>query len=80
MVRAPYPARIAAGLVVTAVEETRKLPTLLFTLPVTAVSETLQLAMRAQQASPSWPSRATPHWNDLRPPQRRTRVGAVRRG
>ncbi|RPA65257.1 lipid droplet-associated protein [Gordonia oryzae] len=49
MVRAPYPARIAAGLVVTAVEETRKLPTLLFTLPVTAVSETLQLAMRAQQ-------------------------------
>ena len=49
MVRAPYPARIAAGLVVTAVEETRKLPTLLVTLPVTAVSETLQLAMRAQQ-------------------------------
>ncbi|MGC5247639.1 lipid droplet-associated protein [Gordonia sp. DT219] len=49
MVRAPYPARIAAGLVVTAVEETRRLPTLLVTLPVTAVSETLQLAMRAQQ-------------------------------
>ncbi|MGV9671885.1 MULTISPECIES: lipid droplet-associated protein [unclassified Gordonia (in: high G+C Gram-positive bacteria)] len=49
MVRAPYPARIAAGLVVTAIEETRKLPTLLVTLPMTAVSETLQFAMRAQQ-------------------------------
>lgn len=49
MVRAPYPARIAAGLIVTAIEETRKLPTLLFTLPMTAISQTLQAGMRAQQ-------------------------------
>lgn len=49
MVRAPYPARIAAGLLVTAIEETRKLPTLVFTLPMTAVSETLQAGMRLQQ-------------------------------
>ncbi|UAK38256.1 lipid droplet-associated protein [Gordonia bronchialis] len=49
MVRAPYPARIAAGLIVTAIEETRKLPTLLVTLPMTAVSQTLQAGMRAQQ-------------------------------
>ncbi|MFT4127434.1 MAG: lipid droplet-associated protein [Gordonia sp. (in: high G+C Gram-positive bacteria)] len=49
MVRAPYPARIAAGLIVTAIEETRKLPTLLITLPMTAISQTLQAGMRAQQ-------------------------------
>ncbi|GAC70494.1 lipid droplet-associated protein [Gordonia soli] len=49
MVRAPYPARIAAGLLVTAVEETRKIPALLITLPMTAVSQTLQAGMRAQQ-------------------------------
>ncbi|MGW0037098.1 lipid droplet-associated protein [Gordonia sp. NPDC003376] len=49
MVRAPYPARIAAGLIVTAIEETRKLPTLIVTLPMTAISQTLQVGMRAQQ-------------------------------
>ncbi|GAA3726593.1 lipid droplet-associated protein [Gordonia hankookensis] len=49
MVRAPYPARIAAGLVVTAIEETRKLPALVVTLPMTAVSQTLQAGMRVQQ-------------------------------
>ncbi|MCK8615922.1 lipid droplet-associated protein [Gordonia sp. C13] len=49
MDRAPYPARIAAGLIVTALEETRKLPALLVTLPMTAVSQTLQAGMRAQQ-------------------------------
>lgn len=49
MVRAPYPARIAAGLIVVALEETRRLPTRLFTLPMTAVSQTLQAGMRAQQ-------------------------------
>ena len=49
MVRAPYPARIAAGLIVVAIEETRRLPTRLFTLPMTAVSQTLQAGMRAQQ-------------------------------
>lgn len=49
MVRAPYPARIAAGLIVTALEETRKLPALIVTFPMTAVSQTLQVGMRAQQ-------------------------------
>ncbi|MYR06272.1 lipid droplet-associated protein [Gordonia sp. SID5947] len=49
MVRAPYPARIAAGLVVTAIEESRKLPALVVTLPMTAVSQTLQAGMRVQQ-------------------------------
>ncbi|WP_168706297.1 lipid droplet-associated protein [Gordonia paraffinivorans] len=49
MDRAPYPARIAAGLIVTAIEETRKLPSLLVTLPMTAISQTLQAGMRAQQ-------------------------------
>ncbi|MEE3848909.1 lipid droplet-associated protein [Gordonia sp. LSe1-13] len=50
MVRAPYPARIAAGLVVTAIEETRKLPALVVTLPMTAVSQTVQAGMRMQQS------------------------------
>ncbi|MFT4042259.1 MAG: lipid droplet-associated protein [Gordonia sp. (in: high G+C Gram-positive bacteria)] len=49
MVRAPYPARIAAGLLVVAIEETRKLPTLLVTLPMTAISSALQTGMRVQQ-------------------------------
>lgn len=49
MVRAPYPARIVAGLVVTALEETKKLPALVVTLPMTAVSQTLQAGMRMQQ-------------------------------
>lgn len=49
MVRAPYTVRIAAGLLVTALEETQKLPTLVVTLPMTALSEALQFGMRLQQ-------------------------------
>ncbi|HMS74323.1 lipid droplet-associated protein [Gordonia sp. (in: high G+C Gram-positive bacteria)] len=49
MVRAPYTVRIAAGLIVTALEETQKLPTLVVTLPMTALSEALQFGMRLQQ-------------------------------
>ncbi|GAB05243.1 lipid droplet-associated protein [Gordonia amarae] len=49
MVRAPYSVRIAAGLIVTALEETQKLPTLVVTLPMTALSEALQFGMRLQQ-------------------------------
>lgn len=45
----PFPVRVAAGLVVTAVEETRDLPRTLAGLPITAVSRVLQLTMRAQQ-------------------------------
>lgn len=49
MIRPPYAARVAAGVVVTVLEETRKLPTTAITLPMTAVSQTLQAAMRFQQ-------------------------------
>jgi len=49
MIRPPYAARVAAGVVVTVLEETRKLPTTAITLPMTAVSETLQAVMRLQQ-------------------------------
>lgn len=45
----PLPVRIAAGLAVTAVERARKLPQQLAGLPVTVVSEALQLSMRVQQ-------------------------------
>ena len=49
MSRPPYPARVAAGLVATTLEETRKLPTRVITLPMTAVSRGLQAGMRFQQ-------------------------------
>jgi len=45
----PYPVRIAAGLVVTAVEQVRELPRHAVELPVTAVSQALQVSMRMQQ-------------------------------
>jgi hypothetical protein len=45
----PFPVRVAAGLVVTAVEEARDLPRTVAGLPITAVSRVLQLGMRAQQ-------------------------------
>jgi hypothetical protein len=45
----PLPVRVAAGLVVTAVEQARELPRLALELPVTAVSQALQVSMRFQQ-------------------------------
>ncbi|GAA4851244.1 lipid droplet-associated protein [Pseudonocardia benzenivorans] len=45
----PMPVRIAAGLVATAVEQARDLPRLVTELPVTAVSQALQVSMRVQQ-------------------------------
>jgi hypothetical protein len=45
----PLPVRVAAGLVVTAVEQARDLPRLALELPVTAVSQALQASMRVQQ-------------------------------
>lgn len=45
----PFPVRIAAGLVVTAVEQARDLPRLVIEFPVTAVSQALQASMRVQQ-------------------------------
>jgi hypothetical protein len=45
----PLPVRIAAGLVVTAVEQARDLPRHVVEFPVTAVSQALQASMRVQQ-------------------------------
>ena len=45
----PWPVRVAAGLVATAVEQARDLPRLALELPVTAVSQALQASMRVQQ-------------------------------
>jgi hypothetical protein len=45
----PFPVRVAAGLVVTAVEEVQALPRTIVGLPITAASQVLQLSMRAQQ-------------------------------
>jgi hypothetical protein len=45
----PLPVRVAAGLAVTAVDRARHLPERLAGLPVTMVSQALQLSMRLQQ-------------------------------
>ena len=45
----PLPVRVAAGLVVSAVEQARDLPRLVVEFPVTAVSQALQASMRVQQ-------------------------------
>lgn len=45
----PLPVRLAAGLVVTALEQARTLPQQLAGLPMTVASRALQASMRAQQ-------------------------------
>lgn len=49
MKQLPLPVRVAAGLAVTAVDRARNLPEKLAELPVTVVSQALQLSMRLQQ-------------------------------
>ena len=49
MKQLPLPVRVAAGLAVTAVDRARHLPEKLAELPVTMVSQALQLSMRLQQ-------------------------------
>ncbi|MGH3915197.1 MAG: lipid droplet-associated protein [Pseudonocardiaceae bacterium] len=45
----PLPVRVAAGLMVTALERARKLPDQIAELPVTAASRAVQAGMRVQQ-------------------------------
>jgi hypothetical protein len=49
MSHVPLPVRVAMGLVVSAVEQARKLPEQLADLPVTAASKAVQAGMRVQQ-------------------------------
>ncbi|NLV80692.1 MAG: lipid droplet-associated protein [Rhodococcus sp.] len=49
MIRPPFMARVAAGVAVTAYEETLKLPSTAVALPMTTVSQVLQTTMRMQQ-------------------------------
>ena len=49
MKQLPLPVRVAAGLAVAAVDRARQLPEKLAELPVTVVSQALQLSMRVQQ-------------------------------
>ncbi|NGP04746.1 lipid droplet-associated protein [Rhodococcus sp. 14C212] len=53
MIRPPFMARVAAGLAVTAYEETLKLPSTAVALPMTTVSQILQTTMRIQQTMTS---------------------------
>ena len=50
MIRPPFMARVAAGVAVTAYEETLKLPSTALALPMTTVSQVLQTTMRIQQS------------------------------
>lgn len=50
MIRPPFMARVAAGVAVTAYEETLKLPSTALALPMTTVSQVLQTTMRVQQS------------------------------
>lgn len=45
----PMPLRVAAGLVATTVERAKQLPRQVVELPVTAVSQVMQISMRVQQ-------------------------------
>ncbi|HET9116683.1 MAG TPA: lipid droplet-associated protein [Pseudonocardiaceae bacterium] len=49
MSHVPLPVRVAMGLVISAVEQARKLPEQLAELPVTAASKAVQAGMRVQQ-------------------------------
>ncbi len=49
MSHVPLPVRVAMGLVISAVEQARKLPEQLADLPVTAASKAVQAGMRVQQ-------------------------------
>lgn len=53
MIRPPFLARVAAGIAVTAYEETLKLPSTAVALPMTTVSQILQTTMRMQQVMTS---------------------------
>jgi hypothetical protein len=65
----PLPVRIAAGLAVTAVEQARRLPQQLAGLPVTVVSEALQLSMRLQQHVTELAIKGDDALAGLRPPE-----------
>src|SRR4051812_40804207 len=65
----PLPVRIAAGLAVTAVERARLLPQQLAGLPVTVVSEALQLSMRLQQQVTELAIRGDDVLSGMRPPE-----------
>src|SRR3954471_24934364 len=65
----PLPVRIAAGLAVTAVERARLLPQQLAGLPVTVVSEALQLSMRLQQQVTELAIKGDDVLSGMRPPE-----------
>ncbi|WP_182348247.1 lipid droplet-associated protein [Tomitella gaofuii] len=53
MIRPPFMARVAAGIVLTVADEVRQLPTTAVALPMTSVSLLLQSSMRLQQTMTS---------------------------
>ncbi|HEX5401994.1 MAG TPA: lipid droplet-associated protein [Pseudonocardiaceae bacterium] len=65
----PLPVRVAAGLAVTAVDRARHLPERLAGLPVTMVSQALQLSMRLQQQMTELAIKGDDALSTLRPGQ-----------
>lgn len=94
--RPPFVARVAAGLALTLVEETRRLPTTAVALPMTSVSLLLQTSMRVQQTftglaikgdqalSFMYPAREQPEWatfdEDLAPADAEVAAASERGG
>ena len=76
----PFPVRIAAGLVATAVEQARDLPRLVVEFPVTAVSQALQASMRVQQKVTELAIKGDRVLGTLRPVEENAELGHVRRG
>ncbi|GGC68957.1 lipid droplet-associated protein [Hoyosella rhizosphaerae] len=69
MRRPPFAARVAAGLALTVVEETRRLPTTAATFPMTAISQVLQTSMRLQQKVTELAIKGDQAFEWLYPPQ-----------
>jgi hypothetical protein len=67
----PLPVRVAAGLVVSAVEQARDLPRLVVEFPVTAVSQALQASMRVQQKVTALAIKGDQALGTLRPAEER---------
>lgn len=65
----PLPLRVAAGLAVTAAERARELPKNLLGLPVTVLSQVLQLSMRLQQHVTELAIKGDDVLSSLRPPE-----------
>ncbi len=69
MPTAPYGVRLLVGAVVTALDETRRIPQTILTYPMTAVSQVAQLVMKVQQDVADLVNRGDETLDHLFPPK-----------